>query len=49
MSDVEGELAMHDPFEIIGDVIATIIPGLKMKCIASHASPWIRFSSKQSY
>lgn len=39
MSGVEGELAMQDPFEIIGDVIATIILGLKMKRIANHASP----------
>jgi hypothetical protein len=30
MSDVEGGLEMQDPFEIIGDVIATIILGLKM-------------------
>jgi hypothetical protein len=29
---------MQDPSEIIGDAIATIIPGLKMNCTANHAS-----------
>jgi hypothetical protein len=36
MSDVEGGLEMQDPFEIIGDVIATTILGIKMKCTANH-------------
>jgi hypothetical protein len=41
MSDVEGELEMQDPSEIIGDVIAIIIIGLKMKCISKDALPWL--------
>ena len=39
---------MQDPSEII-DVIATIVPGLKMKYTTDQALPWIRFSSKQSF
>jgi hypothetical protein len=38
---------VQDPFKTIGDVIATIIQGLKMKCIYNHASPWIQFISIQ--
>lgn len=38
------ELEMQDPSEIIGDVIATIIPGLKMKYTTYHALLWLRFS-----
>jgi hypothetical protein len=39
------ELVMQDPSEIIGDVIATIVLGLKMKYTTDHVLPWIRFRS----
>jgi hypothetical protein len=44
-----GGLEMQDPYEIIGDVNATVILGLKMKYTIKYALLWIQDSSKHLF